>query len=885
MLSTEPIETTELRLATEGTLLPIGDINADGMNDFVTVASEERSGQFLRQTVLRVVFGAENVSPEDVNLNELNGQTGFVMRGLGPVIPSFFGETGYQIFSSDLNDDGIDDLIVSTSGDVLKQDTFCGAYYELTEGGALTVFGEQGIGIDGEFQFNEDNHASFPLSVPFYDSGPWTSIADVNRDGVFDLMVSGGGRGYVTFGGEEFTGRDFGVSLGTGYQDYVGHDGFAIRGLTRDSFGCGGNPLTSEHSPALQLTDTNNDGIAELVATNFERVALLEWGSVSRSVEFPASELRSTTGDGALDQRFTLSTGQQVVFSVKGTLRADTELSPTIIVEPSEAQSDSDLRNNAISPQPVASVFLDAERVEQTGDSATYSITLANPGPVPLNVILVRENITELLDDPVWSRRDEFIPSAITLEEMTGNHGVRLRGADTAIPFLSQSIQAKGFAGDVNGDGFDDIVVSSGQISLEQRFDPVTNPLIFPTKTELVFGSADFGQGGQFAGSNGSIEIPHRRDSFVRSLGDINDDGFDDFWSNVSATNRAHIHLGTDDVSDGLPVLTIFGPEAIEFSEQGSFLGDYNGDGVNDLLIHGGQFTRETSYVVFGPFESGSISLSNLDGDNGFRFQNPMRSDPPVFVGDINGDGRDELALGDSVVLGGTEPFSDANEVSADRLVDFRTERQPTGFGDVNGDGVDDSIAGSDRGFVVKFGGTDQNLQLDLYDAGRLSERSWTSGYDMNGDGADEILLLDEFAGDFVNQLFLVFGRREQTILGTGGVEQRISVPPLGSVEFTITGTPRWEEPVQAFFEVELAPDLLLLSASKPSVEIVVEPSSDSEILGDLNDDGLINLEDFLVIANNFGRTNAIQSQGDLNDDATVDFQDFLVFANAFQNA
>jgi hypothetical protein len=53
-------------------------------------------------------------------------------------------------------------------------------------------------------------------------------------------------------------------------------------------------------------------------------------------------------------------------------------------------------------------------------------------------------------------------------------------------------------------------------------------------------------------------------------------------------------------------------------------------------------------------------------------------------------------------------------------------------------------------------------------------------------------------------------------------------------------------------------------------------------LLGDVDNDGEVQFADFTVLANNFGRKNALREDGDLNGDGTVDFADFLVLANNF---
>ncbi|MDG1210373.1 MAG: Ig-like domain-containing protein [Paracoccaceae bacterium] len=83
-----------------------------------------------------------------------------------------------------------------------------------------------------------------------------------------------------------------------------------------------------------------------------------------------------------------------------------------------------------------------------------------------------------------------------------------------------------------------------------------------------------------------------------------------------------------------------------------------NGDGVDDLLIGvrvadpGGLSGAGSTYVVFGSKAgfSSSLSLSSLDGSNGFKLNGVAAGDLSggsiSAAGDVNGDGVDDLVVG-----------------------------------------------------------------------------------------------------------------------------------------------------------------------------------------------------------------------------------------------
>ena len=62
-----------------------------------------------------------------------------------------------------------------------------------------------------------------------------------------------------------------------------------------------------------------------------------------------------------------------------------------------------------------------------------------------------------------------------------------------------------------------------------------------------------------------------------------------------------------------------------------------------------------------------------------------------------------------------------------------------------------------------------------------------------------------------------------------------------------------------------------------------VDVCGDDHIAGDTNSDGMVNFQDFLVLARNFGRdTDAAFADGDFNCDGSVDFQDLWKLALNF---
>ena len=56
----------------------------------------------------------------------------------------------------------------------------------------------------------------------------------------------------------------------------------------------------------------------------------------------------------------------------------------------------------------------------------------------------------------------------------------------------------------------------------------------------------------------------------------------------------------------------------------------------------------------------------------------------------------------------------------------------------------------------------------------------------------------------------------------------------------------------------------------------------ENRLAGDANDDGEVESADFLTLASNFGRVDAVWEDGDFNADGAVNFSDFLILSDNF---
>lgn len=429
-------------------------------------------------------------------------------------------------------------------------------------------------------------------------------------------------------------------------------------------------------------------------------------------------------------------------------------------------------------------------------------------------------------------------PAELGLSSLNGINGFKIDGEG----FSDESGYSVSSAGDVNGDGVDDLIIGAQQPNPNQ---PGSG------RSYVVFGSVDgFVSALQISmldGNNGFKlvgEADGDRAGFsVAGAGDVNGDGIDDLVigapnasPNGNRSGRSYVVFGTTEGFaspfdlrrlDGANGFKIDGEAGDRSGAAVSGAGDVNGDGVDDLIIGAPQNTsgNETpgrSYVVFGSTEgfASPFQLSTLDGAHGFRIDGENAFDRAGFsvgaAGDVDNDGVDDLIIGapfhspdeftrafagrSYIVFGRTDGFPGTVQLFAlngfrgfkiDGVAEFDfSGHSVSAAGDFNADGIDDLIVGSDpdpanavdtdgKAYVVFGRDTSSQLfpeivllaDLDGSDGVKLVDRQDGNGLghsvggagDVNGDGIDDVIVgapNRRFGTDFgVGAGFLVFGR------------------------------------------------------------------------------------------------------------------------------
>ncbi len=228
---------------------------------------------------------------------------------------------------------------------------------------------------------------------------------------------------------------------------------------------------------------------------------------------------------------------------------------------------------------------------------------------------------------------------------------VDLSDADTKLTGESSGDQA-GFcvssAGDTNGDGLDDILISANRESTGGTWAGAFYLVLGPAMTSGDLSIAD----AKWVGENAQ----NYTGNVVAGAGDTNGDGYDDIIVSAfgeGSGGAAYLVQGPTAGENNL--FTAFAKLTGEAEGDGAGsgvagVGDVDGDGFDDVLVgamaeDAGGDNAGAAYLIRGPLP-GPMSLSEADAKVIGENPGDMAGDVVAGAGDTNGDGYDDLLIG-----------------------------------------------------------------------------------------------------------------------------------------------------------------------------------------------------------------------------------------------
>ncbi|WP_166444639.1 FG-GAP-like repeat-containing protein [Dyadobacter bucti] len=705
------IESNQAGALFGGSAASAGDINGDGYSDVIVGSpyynlppNTDSDGAAF------ILFGSAN--------------------GIGPVASDTIavaspniggGEFGSSASSAgDVNGDGFSDVIVSSEYYYVNGSNFAGAAF-IYHGSQIGLPASPTLMLPGK-----------TLDNPFADYV--SSAGDLNADGYSDVLVGDGTSVYVYYGATDGSG----ISL----------QSEKILGYTNTSIACAG--------------DVNADGYSDLVIAdhyfdNNSGRALVFHGSKTGVVTTPKSTIN---GDQAIGR---LGMSVASAGDVNGDGASD------IIIGASEYDKMAADANDGIAViyhGSAASVSAFPAAQVQAGQlDADVGYSVSDAGDVN------GDGYADVIIGAPFYDNGQVNEGVAYLGYGASNgtiNNLTLIEMNQANAHFGYSVSG---AGDTNGDGYDDVIIGANLYDMGGNLDAGAGFVFYGSSSGIQLGLTN------------AVSLPqanaHAGNS-VSSAGDINADGFDDIVVGAPLYDNAQNNAGAAIVSLGSAAGIATGggtviqgiQTAAEFGNAVSKAGDVNGDGYGDIIVgafhsennsntldEGGVFVYHGSKTGIETVSKALLELNITGAWLGYSVSD---------AGDVNGDGFDDVVAGAIYYANGQANegavavyHGSASGVvqNAAAVIEYNQANALLGSSvssaDLNGDGYSDIIAGApfysgnqaSEGAVLVYSGSETGIitsaptvTMEGNQANCQMGYSASLAGDINGDGYDDLI-------------------------------------------------------------------------------------------------------------------------------------------------
>lgn len=577
-----------------------------------------------------VIYGTNGFN--SLNVVNLNGQNGFLIKGafdnhqLGRLATS----------AGDFNGDGYDDLFISAYGTID------------TDNDNYIIYGGANL-----------NQASYTISDFYFDSrflitnqgsdvlGQFlNSAGDINNDGYDDVYIKSNTSKYIVFGRP-------GYLSGCTDPNYCEYNPTAVC----DDGSCAvlnSQALTCMADCSTGSIEVWNDEDCNCQVFNVQPSNI----DISNDVIFDGNEIKS------INKKLNSINITNTYMHYAGDVNADGYDDMLIGADASESVfvlygSDSKLTELDVlnlDPQ-------DGFRIVAESGTDLFGYTISNAGDFD----------NDGFDDFLISAPHEFLsaaqqagvvyliygqasfPQPLKMADLNGQNGFKLSSGLIGDGF-GTSISS---AGDINADGFDDIILSAP----------------FESTTYVIYGSNTYNAlnynvnvlvNNGLAFKISSTTINKFAGLAVNEAGDFNNDGFNDIIVGVpkadnfgdnnegavfviygNSASLSNIDLDSFTAAQGVKIL---GKNNFNRIGHDVASGDFNADGISDVLIGSNFVSGGEVYVVYGSSNSTAVvDLNNLGSNLVTEISTSINNEKfgqyVDFIQDINADGYDDILI------------------------------------------------------------------------------------------------------------------------------------------------------------------------------------------------------------------------------------------------